>query len=63
MKEISFVDGLACRCRIIDEIVEPHIEAIKRLIGVGKFPQIGVVLCKVRGRYPQIVAVDVADEL
>ena len=61
LHNLSFSDGLAFRCFIIDSLVEPYIEALKRLVRVEQFLQIGIFCREVRGGDLHIVAVEVTD--
>ena len=63
MDDLSFTNGLACLCCIIYALIEPHIEALERLIGVEQLSQLDVFFCEVCDRYPRIVDVEVANEL
>ena len=47
---------------IVYSLVAPCIEALKRLIGVERFPQLCVVCCEVRGKYYGVVAIDMDDQ-
>ena len=59
-KALYFGDGIACRCPVINALVESRIETLERLVGVEWLPQIGVVHREVRGGDLHIVAVCVA---
>ena len=62
LKNLSFGGGLACRCLLTYALIDPHIEALNRLLSVECFSQLGGVCRKLPGRYPRIVDIKLAEQ-
>ena len=62
MHDLAFHDRLAPQGSVLYALVELHIEALERLVGVEGFPQLLVFFREVRGQYPGIVDIEMADQ-
>ena len=57
---LPLCDRLARRGRVIDALVQPHVEDFEGLVGIVGLPELPVVLDQVRCRYHHILRVQVA---
>ena len=60
--DLSLHDRIDHHGFIVYTLVETSIEDLKRLVGVEGFPQLCAIFCKVRGQYPSVLSIKMAEK-